>query len=469
MIKKTYISKSNTIIKGSKENYGLNPISMLQCGATTSRFLIDFNVDEIKEFVLENGGSENFSHILHMKNSGSVNNADFFHKTEASVDIDGTERNTSFDLIVFEAPQAWDAGVGFNSSLDFWYNGKTVISTKGSNWYNSTSDTTWEKEGIYDSDFLLTEIEKYKKGEESAIVALQHFDYGNEDININLTEYINNIVNTNTTFNGLCFAFAPSLEGMEENVIYYTNFFNNNTGTFFKPSVKTFSKTPICDDRYKFILDKDNTLLLFVQIGDVLTNLDELPICTIDGIEYPVKMLKRGIYGASVKLNSGDYSADEILTDIWSNIKINGESFDDVEMEFVTHKKQLHFNIGNTKDVTNKYTATVQGVNDNETLNPYEEREVKVYFKKDYTHSEYKLVDNAQYRIYVNDGNRELDVVEWDNIDIYSDYNTFTINADNFVPGKYKVDIKAQIGNDIKVYKEVLTFNIKNNITFEKC
>ena len=466
MIKKTYISKSNTIIKGSKENYGLNPISMLQCGATTSRFLIDFNVDEIKEFVLENGGSENFSHILHMKNCGSVDIREFFkEKKEGDIKM---MRNTSFDILIFEIPQMWDAGIGFDSSSDFWFNGQGGTSTKGSTWMNSTSDTQWEKGGIYDDEFLLNELKKFENKEESIIVATQHFDFGNENINIDITNLINNIISEGRVFNGLCFAFIPTIEGTDENVNYYTNFFNNNTGTFFKPSIKTISNKSICDDRYNFILGKENTLLLFVQIGGIFTNLDELPLCTIDNKEYPVKILKKGVYGASVKLNGNDYSSDEILTDIWSNIKINGETFDDVEMEFVTHKKQLHFNIGGIKDTMSKYTATVQGMNDSETLNPEEEREVKVYFKRNYTHNEYKLVDNAQYRIYVNDGNRELDVVEWDSIDVYSDYNTFTIKANDFVPGKYKVDIKAQIGNDIKVYKEVLCFNIKNNVTTEK-
>jgi hypothetical protein len=257
-------------------------------------------------------------------------------------------------------------------------------------------------------------------------------------------------------------------ETVDTTEVNYTNFFNNNTNTFFKPYILSKSRKPIRDDRYNFILGRENKLLLFVQIGGVLTNLDELPVCTINEVNYPVKQVKKGVYEASVKLNSGEHKKDEIIYDIWSNIKVNGELFDDVEMEFVTKSKDLHFRIGGVDDVSNKFNPVVQGVNDNEVIHFDEEREVKVYFKRNYTRDVYKIVENAQYRIYINDGKRELDVLEWDNINIYSDYNTFTIHANDFLPGKYFVDVKSQMDNEIKVFKKVLQFEIKDNIINEK-
>lgn len=470
MIKKTYINKSNTIIKGSKENLGLNPIASLNCGGMTSRFLIDFNIDEIKNIVLENScGEENaFTHKLHIYNCGSFDKNTNIFIPNGILSNDEKKRNVSFDIVIFRIHKSWDSGVGYDSSSDFWVSGEGVVSEKASSWFNATSDIQWESEGIYDNETLLNEIEKFNNNEESIIVAIQHFDRGNEDVDVDITNYINNIINSNKEHNGLCVALAPNSEEKEETTIYYTNFFNNNTNTFFKPFVITKKNKAIIDDRYNFILGRENKLLLYSQIGGVLTNLDELPICTIDGDEYPVKMIKKGVYEATVKLDETQYSQDDIVNDMWGNIKINGETFDDIEMEFVVMGKNKHFNIGTINDVSNKYTAIVQGVNDNEVIHYDEERQVKVYFKRNYSYNDYKLVNNAQYRIYVNDGQRELDVIEWDDINIYSDYNTFSLCANDFLPNVYKVDIKAQIENEIKVYRNVLTFEIKNNITNSK-
>lgn len=466
MIKKTYFKKSNTIIRGSEENFGLNPISMLHCGGMTSRFIVYFDINSIKKYIYENQSStENFTHRLHMTNCGSIDNKHFNDEISGFNGSSERRRNTSFDVVIFEVPQEWDAGIGFDSSLDYWLTGNSSVSYKGSTWYNSTTDNTWGCNGIYSDSTLNDEISKYKNNDDSIIVSIQHFDYGNEDLDVDITKYVNDVVNAKKRNHGLCISYAPCVDDTN---VYYTGFFNNNTNTFFEPYVETSCKDAIHDDRYKFYLDKENNLLLFAQIDGEFVNLDENPICTIDGMGYPVKRVKKGVYCASVKLSSKQYDSDTILTDVWTNIKLNDEVLDDVEMDFVTLKKQLHFNIGTSKDFTNKYTAIAQGINHSETLHPDEKRDVKVYFKRDYTHNDYKLVDDAKYRVYTTDGKREIDVIDWDNIDVFSDYNVFTISSNDFLPGDYKIDIKAKIGNDTRVYKEVACFNIKNNTTKEK-
>ena len=56
MVYRTYISKLNTIISGSKVNTGLNPISTLVYGhnGIVSRSLIHFNLDGLRKQI-ENG------------------------------------------------------------------------------------------------------------------------------------------------------------------------------------------------------------------------------------------------------------------------------------------------------------------------------------------------------------------------------------------------------------------------------
>ena len=97
-----------------------------------------------------------------------------------------------------------------------------------------------------------------------------------------------------------------------------------------------------------FFLDKNNKLYLYCNIGQKLDNLDELPVCKINNIAYPVKQASKGIYYIEINLSSRDYKAKTMLYDIWSNIKYNGVEMDDVELDFVLKPQSMFFNMGSS-------------------------------------------------------------------------------------------------------------------------
>lgn len=470
MVLRTFIDKSNTIIEDCNNNFGLNPISMLHYGDLISRFLIHFDETRIKECFLNKDFSDisNVTHTLKMTNCGSVDNDNFYKKI---VGFNGTGervRTSSFDIIIFEASKSWDSGVGFDSSLDYWLTGKNAVSTNGSTWYKRSNEKKWKEEGVISREVLKVEYDKFLNGEESIIVGTQHFDYGNENLEIDITKYVNDIIFNNKKNNGLCIAFTPYLEEEKINDVQYVGFFNNNTNTFFMPCVESVDNEKIVDNRFSFIINNENRLYLFTQINGELSNLDILPTCTINNIEYPVKQAKKGVYYAVVKLDKTQCEVNSILYDVWSNIIFNGIVFDDVEMEFVVHSPNEFYNFGEYKDYLNKYSATIQGINDSEYLVVGEKREVSVIYKKDYTYNDYKLLSDSQYRIYIKDNNRDIDVIKWHNIDLMSDKNTFILNTENLLPNTYYIDIKCKINNEIRIYEEVVKFNIKNNKTNQK-
>ena len=47
MVFRTFLDKCNTIVKGSNDNFGLNPILMLHYGGLVSRILIYFDLEEL--------------------------------------------------------------------------------------------------------------------------------------------------------------------------------------------------------------------------------------------------------------------------------------------------------------------------------------------------------------------------------------------------------------------------------------
>lgn len=468
MVTRTFISKSNTIIKGSNENMGLNPILMLTYGNIVSRGLIYFDIDKIKKNIEDKtfASLENVKHTLCMTNCGSIDNRRFEDTLPSIAGSGDRERATSFDLIFFELPSEWDQGRGFDSSLDYWLIGKGVINTNGSNWEYAYNGKKWDTDGIYSSDFLSKEIEKFNKKENSIIVAHQHFDYGNENIKADLTDYINNLVKGNKKNNGLGIAFSPMAEETTPKLSQYVGFFTHHTNTFFQPFIESRYNEQINDNRYDFSIGKKNNLLFLASFNGSFVNLDELPTCSINDVNYPVKQVSKGIYSAEVNINKKSCEPETILYDIWDNLKFDEEEIEPVEMEFVTHKSSL--SLGTIKAQTDTVSPLIIGINDCEKINQGEIRELKVYFKKAYTQNDYKLLDNCEYRLYVMDDKREIDVIDWDLISKISDFNVFYIKTDELLPNKYKVDIRAKMGNEIRLFKDCLNFEIINNSTIEK-
>lgn len=486
MVTRTFLDKTTTIKRGTLDNFGLHPISFIGYGSGVYRSLIHFDIENIRKLIEDRTYTDvaKVTHHLVMKNCGSVDTHGFFAK-DAAPEMPGVkERATSFDVILFRVNKHWDEGIGFDNINDFWDTGKGVVSTDGATWYNATTDTQWDDEGIYPLDFIEYEYEKFlwlkehpdysgsttgstsgdTSGDtETIIVGTQHFDHGNENLDIDITDYVNSLIYGEENY-GLCLAFIPELEAMNRKMTEYTGFFNNKTNTVFEPVIETRYNCKISDDRMTFYLGKDNKIYLYSYIGGKLENLDFLPECIVDDYSLHVEQESKGVYAAHINLSSKNYKKDMIIYDTWRNLSYQGEELDDVELEFVTKPKENFFSVSSEVAKPRILNPLISGINADEKLNRGEQRMIKLYFREPYTGKDYRLVDNCQYRIYVKDGEREVTIVDWDNINKMNTCNLFTIKTDEFVPADYHVDIRATFGGNVKIYKDELNFTIVSDV-----
>ena len=463
MVTRTFIDKTNTILKDSYNNFGLYPVVMLNYGLITSRFLIYFDIENLRNEITENYiTSEGIKHTLHMYNAGSVDQRNFNKPIPSKDQKTIKHRATSFDIILFKLPKPWDRGCGFDDSRDFWITGDGAVSTESCNWYYSKTGILWNTPGIYTEEELHTEYNKFKNGEESAIFAEQHFEYGNENLNVDITEYVNSLLDGSEENNGIGVAFSPLFETDDIDGTCYTGFFSDETNTFFHPFLETRNNDPIKDNRHSFYIGKENRLYLYSNIGGSMQDLDELPVCKVDDISYEVVHQTKGIYYAKVSLSKNDYEAEMILEDVWSNIKFDGESLDDVTMEFVTLPMNNFMKIGKKPLQAIKTSVVLNGIKHDEKINRDGIREISVDFRKPYTHRMDEINGDVYYRVYTMDGDKEIPVIEWDCVNLCNDYNYFNIDTKTLIPQKYRIDIKVENGKEIQIFKDELRFEIVN-------
>lgn len=497
MITRTYISKMNSIIKGSEINTGINPIQELIYGQNTTRVLCYFDHSKIKK-MMEDGTMPDISKVTHrlkITNAGSTDYSMLHHKETSSINSSLKKRASSFDLIFFLIPKTWDAGKGFDFNVNAfnvdYYDTKQkdrsrLVSTDGCNWYQARNGIKWDEEGIYSNKRLSDEYDNFASDEGSNIIfARQRFDIGVENIDLDITEIFNKFVSGELENNGIGIAFTPALERLGEyknepvgNVENYIGFFSPKTNTFFEPYVETQYHDYVDDDRTNFVLGKQNKLYLYCNIGGELVDLDETPVVTIKDDDENIvndydgnplenieaKHFSKGIYYIDIKISQFDREADRMLYDTWSNISYKGTTFEPVELDFTLKSTNTYFNIGNKLESNEKFTPNVYGINDSEKIKRGDIRKLNINARVQYSTKDYELINGIETRLYILDGTREIDVLPWEPVNKTFNENYTLIDTNILLPQRYYIDVKIKYGMEEIIHHDVVHFDIVDDI-----
>ena len=483
MTTKTYIDKFNTIIKGSKLNTGLNPVAELCYGTSTTRILLHFDVERVKRMYEDKimPDMSKMRHILMIRNAGSIDFTQIHQREISSIDDHMKIRAASFDVIFFLVPMPWDRGKGFDYTETFFNNdfytekpreAGRLLSKDGCNWYQCRNGVKWPDEGIYTNQKLSEEYDKFSSDEGSAIViGRQHFDVGNENVRLDITDIFNKFITGELKNYGIGMAFSPMLEHIGEltgndapRYENYVGFLTDKTNTFFEPFVETRYCDHINDDRGNFVLGKDNKLYLYANIGGRPENLDELPTCSIDGQSYEVKQATKGVYYIELNLSPGQYEPETMLFDTWDNLKYKGQTFDPVELDFTLKATSGWFNFSDGNFSTVSFTPSISGISAREKIKRGDIRRLNVLARETYTAKQSQSVTNVEVRLYVKDGEREIDVFPWEfiNTTLYGSYVMIDTNV--MIPQTYHVDIRFTCDDQTIIHHDQLQFDIVDDL-----
>jgi hypothetical protein len=462
MVIRTFFDRNNTIIYNDLTNTGRNPVAELFYGGAVgdeiySRFLFHFDEERLKE-VHACGGFGDLSkvkHTLRMTNTGAFD-LDLLNKTTCG----GKARSCSFDLNVFKINQEWDEGNGYDyGSCGFLSTGNgAVIATCPSNWTEAQTATPWSGgNGTY-------------TGSSSGVtIATQHFEQGNENLEIDVTDYVNGILTGDTNY-GLGLAYPSLLEATPTLELQYVGFFTRHTQTFYEPFLETIYNCPIEDDRADFHLDKLNKIYLYSNVGGVPTTLDNLPTVTIvdpfdNGFSsFTATQIACGVYCAEFIIPSSSAYTDCLtFEDVWSDININGISRPDIELEFVV-KDSGYYNIGDNSELPKEYGFTVSGIKSDERIKRGDIRRVNVSARIPYTVNQTQVIDNLEYRLYVKEGRNEYTVIDFQPVNRAYNGNYFLLDTASLIPNTYYLDVKVTSNYEVRTVCDVLKFEIVSQV-----
>ena len=448
---RSYFEKNNTIIKGSSVNTSKNPTTEIFYGSGFSKFIFKLNLDSLQSKVTsgELVTTAATKHTLHLTNT-IFGDEGLKGKNRST----SRDRSTSFDLIIFKITEFWDEGVGFDyqdSGYDF-TTGNHTFDERPSNWFNRTTLNQWTSQGVYAVN--------------PVIVTSMHFDNGNEDINVDITGYINGILSGNTN-HGLGIAFSVLYQDLTPEVDNSVAFFTKYTQTFFEPYLESTFYDRIEDNRLNFIEKTNQNLYLYVTKGTNFYDLNTIPrvdildsnnviITNLNNLT-PIKV-KKGVYKVTFGLNGVPCDGKRFFYDKWKSLSLDGVSISDVTQKFIPKPYTSLYTIGANQTELQRYAIQYFGIKQSDKIKRGEKRKVVISFKS-IDNPKTVLFDEVYYRMFIKEGVTDVIIHDWTLTDTTNE-NSFTLDTSIYIPREYFIEIKGKTHTEEIFYKEHIKFEI---------
>lgn len=466
---RSYFSKNNTLIGSNLSNNSQNPVTEVSYGTFNkqpSRFIFDVDLNNLKKKIDAGFINPNkiVKHVLHMTNTISYA-PEYLGKKSYSQSID---RASSFDLDLFNIDEDWDEGSGYDLIYDdtqypFVDVQNPIVFNQASNWKYRKTDVEWTYEGAYTGD--------------TQIIGSQRFEKGNENIEIDVTDYVNQRLfgddyTGTTAYTGASFGlgikFAEIYEELETEFRQAVAFHAKHTHTFYEPYIETIIDDTIVDDRNYFYLDKDNELYLYVNIGGFSQNIDVNRVDIYDHEDNLVETIEastgitnvsKGVYKISLNISSDDYPDAVLFKDVWS-VTINGKETEYSGEFYLIHPNNYYaFNKPNTINFDNYYFY-FWGISEKENLIAGNVRKIKLTIKELYANQNNFVPLDIEYRLFTTVGKKyEIDVIPFTSVNRTNTGYEFNLDTSWLIPQDYFLQIRMKNG-DYHENKQIVSFTV---------
>jgi hypothetical protein len=500
-IYRTYFDRDTVIVRNSCANTGRNPITELFHGGSLdsdnilySRYLFGFDLTELidrvntKEYSLSG-----MTHKINVTNT-SCFEYELFCKTFDSSCGEAC-RATAFDLILFEIPEKWAEGNGYDyvaSNLVIQKNKQTrvfadlrdqVYCEGPANWEDRLSLTAWSQPGVYNDPYMWYSgnTSGYTGTTIDLVKGEQYFERGDENVCIDVTDYINGLISSGITEANLGLAYKPGLEAAPAEELFYTGFFSRDTQTVYEPYMETIYDDTIKDDRCEFHLDKSNRLYLYVNAGGERVNATVSGVTIYDQNDSvyqtftssEINQVTTGVYYIDLSVSTdpvNGYCGNIQFRDVWNGVTVNGRNLGDVELDFVIKDDESYYNIGsgdksgrgvgNSRNISiYDYHFSFSGIKRKEKIKRGDTRRVDIEATIPFS-CDHKPLDKISYRIYIKEGETQLEYIPWMEVNRTEDSNYFLVDTSWFIPNDYYMEFKIESGNEVRTYHDIIQFEI---------
>jgi len=286
-----------------------------------------------------------------------------------------------------------------------------------------------------------------------SILKTQRFEIGNEDIEVDITNYVNGILFSGQPNNGICIAYSANTESLTSITKNVVTFFSKYTQTFFEPFLETNYDDRVNDELCCMNFDVSNDFFFISQspISSVnkfeIIDSNDIIITSITNTTL-FTQLNRYNYKISQTIDSENYQDQEIFTYKWYYIQ-NGK-YKVLEKEFNISKIDL--NDGTSLTYATEVFINVLGVKQNEIISKKVGLKRLIFKPKRLIQSRIlkNIVGDIEFRIYVNQGKNQIDVIPFTKASKVNDEYFTEIDFSWFISHDYTIEIRALDKNGVQ-------------------
>jgi len=179
-----------------------------------------------------------------------------------------------------------------------------------------------------------------------------------------------------------------------------------------------------------------------------------------DVVSIKGRKLTCGVYYIDFSLSTVQQATPVQYSDVWNMLYVNGINIPPVTNEFIIYDEG--YKIGTEGCGPKIYGYSISGVKEDEKITGGDIRKIYVSAREPYTTNKTVLVNNIQYRLYVREGNTQIDVIPWTMVNRTFTDNYFLLDTSWMIPNEYHLDIKATSNQQVDTYSKVIKFQIIN-------
>lgn len=416
-----YPSKSNTIASGVYQPYnsGQNAVTDLWYGGggtdtspekrnSISRFIIKFDLSELENKISLNEINSDLVVSYKLKMTNAIP-GDRILEPEYEFDRLNKSVSSSYDLIVFPINKDWDEGRGYDLFKEnYWVkqHGNPQI-TGYSNWNSATMVVNWDEPGVFTNPTASTAVTFY---------STQHFDIGDEDIDMDITNIVMDWLSGGSENNGIGVAYRRDYELLSTDTRYIASFFTEKTNSAFKPYIEVNYNQSFKDDRLQVTNNRTSRLFLYTFSGNNAVNYfsaSTVEIHTLAGSPVMTGLtathLENGVYYIDVWMSAA--TRGEQYKDVWKGVTfVPGFDQQDITQIF-TIKDNYYLN--NVPQI-NQYSIAVYGIENNSILSIGETHKIFADLRVNYSsRNEPSTAYDLKYRMVMNN---QDEVISWTSV-----------------------------------------------------
>ena len=464
-----YSTKNNTLASGvySLFNSGQNAVTDLWYGGggvgvdsalerrnSISRFIIKFDLNELQNKLQNKEINQSLVTGYRLKMKNAIPKEKIL---EPEYEFDTLNKNisASFDLICFPINKDWDEGRGYDLFKENYLvkqQGNPLVSGY-SNWDYATTTIAWDEPGVFTNPTAATAVTVY---------STQHFDLGNEDIDMDITPIVNHWLSGGSVNYGLGVAYSREFELISGNSRYVASFFTKNTNSAYKPYIEVSYNQSFQDDRLNVTNNRPCKLFLYTFSGHNPVNIyssSTVSIQTTAGANIYTGLtptqLEQGVYYVNIWMSAA--TKGQQYKDVWSDVTFSPGY--DKQSFTQTFTIQDNYYFTNTPNVNN-YAITTYGLDNNSILGVNNVIRVYADLRVNFSTNVPKNHYDLQYRVVMN---HQDEIVPWNSFNTAvmnkSVTNYFVLDTNWLLTNQsYEIQLRVSELGTIRVLPETIKF-----------